>query len=160
MLPVWLTPPPLIDTACGSGDGFNIVMVTVPAFALRLLVLNLSWLGSALIFSAEPPPAGAAVVDELVLVLVDELLFLDEPQPATVSATIATKIGVHRVMRRTLPRSAEEELQQRLLRVKAILGLIPDRGALAVEHVGADLLARVGGQAVERDGVVARLREQ
>src|SRR5207248_10651721 len=138
-----------------SGDGFDIVIVTVPALALRLLVLNLSWLGSALIFSAEPPPAGAAVVDELVLV--DELLFLDEPQPATASATIATKIGVHRVMRRTLPRSAEEELQQRLLRVKAILGLIPDRGALAVEHVGADLLARVGGQAVERDGVVARL---
>ena len=47
-----------------------------------------------------------------------------------------------------------------LLRVQAVLRLVPDRGALAVEHVLGDLLARMGGQAVQHDGVVARLRQQ
>ena len=44
--------------------------------------------------------------------------------------------------------------QQRLLRVEAVLGLVPDRRALAVEHLGGDLLAGVGGQAVEDDRAV------
>jgi hypothetical protein len=64
-----------------------ITIVTLPAFALRLLVLNLSWLGSALILSADPPPADPA------LVLVDWVLELDfdepPPQPAAASAAAA-----------------------------------------------------------------------
>ena len=47
-----------------------------------------------------------------------------------------------------------------LLGVQAVLRLVPDRRALAVEHVLGDLLARMRGQAVQHDGVVARLRQQ
>ena len=50
--------------------------------------------------------------------------------------------------------------EKRLLGVQAVLRLVPDRRALAVEHVLGDLLARMGGQAVQHDGVVARLRQQ
>jgi len=38
--------------------------------------------------------------------------------------------------------------------MEAVLRLVPDGGALAVEHVGRDLLTRVGGQAVQHDRAV------
>ena len=46
---------------------------------------------------------------------------------------------------------SNEQLEQRLLRVAAVLGLVPDALALAVEDLLGDLLARVRGQAVQRD---------
>src|SRR5207244_3798140 len=95
MSPCLLTPLPLIETSCESEAGLLILIVTVPALALRLVVLYLSWFGSALMLSVLPPPPEAAGV-----VLVDELLFFDEPQPATASATIAmARIGIRRFMR-------------------------------------------------------------
>src|SRR5438477_12596480 len=113
--------------------------------------------------SVEPPPppdAGAEVELEDDDDDDDDELLLDEPQPATASAAIAMHMRIGRFMRSTLPRSAEQELQQRLLRVQPVLGLIPDRRALAVQDPGADLLAGMGRQAVQRNGVVARLLEQ
>src|SRR4051812_2546611 len=44
-----------------------------------------------------------------------------------------------------------EQLEQRLLRMTAVLGLVPDALAVAVEHRLADLLAGMGGEAVQRD---------
>jgi len=44
--------------------------------------------------------------------------------------------------------------------VQAVLGLVPDGGALAVEHLDGDLLSRVGGEAVQDDGAVLGSREQ
>src|ERR1700685_2658441 len=54
----------------------------------------------------------------------------------------------HRVVRR------DEHFQQRLLRVPAVLGLVPDALARAVEDLGGDLVAGMGGQVVhgERAG--------
>src|SRR6476620_2081384 len=54
----------------------------------------------------------------------------------------------------------EQHLQQRLLRVQPVLGLVPDGGVLAVEDVGGDLLAGVRGQAVQDDGAVLGGGEQ
>ena len=48
-------------------------------------------------------------------------------------------------------RHARQQLQQRLLRVAAVLGLIPDALARAVQHLGGDLLAGVRGQVVHRE---------
>src|SRR5699024_2798840 len=45
----------------------------------------------------------------------------------------------------------EQPGQQGLLRVQAVLGLVPDNGGGPVDHGGADLLAAVGGQAVQED---------
>ena len=56
--------------------------------------------------------------------------------------------------------SAEQKLQQRLLGVQAVLGLVPHGRALAVQELRGDLLAGVGGQAVEDDRVLARPGEQ
>src|SRR4051794_33765683 len=47
--------------------------------------------------------------------------------------------------------STDEQLDERLLGVAAVLGLLPDALALAVEHGLRDLLTGVGGQAVQRD---------
>src|SRR5262249_46201735 len=47
--------------------------------------------------------------------------------------------------------SAEEEGKQRLLRVEAVLGLVPYGGVVAVDRARRDLLARMRGQAVEDD---------
>src|SRR5579875_3524634 len=47
--------------------------------------------------------------------------------------------------------AADQPLEQRLLGVAAVLRLIPDPLAVAVEHLGGDLVARMGGQAVQRD---------
>ncbi len=63
--------------------------------------------------------------------------------------------GGHQAQDRSRDR-LQEPLEQRLLRVPAVLGLVPDALARAVEHLGGDLLARVGGQAVQRDRVRAR----
>ena len=54
------------------------------------------------------------------------------------------------------PVRRNEQLEQRLLRVAAVLGLVPDPLARAVEHGLGDLLARMGGQAVQREGVRRR----
>src|SRR4051794_41914199 len=43
-----------------------------------------------------------------------------------------------------------EQLEQRLLGVAAVLRLVPDALAVAAEHVGGDLLAPGGREAVER----------
>src|ERR687891_1100415 len=50
----------------------------------------------------------------------------------------------------------DHERHERLLRVEAVLRLVPDGRARAVEHVLGDLLAVVGGQAVQDDGPLAR----
>src|SRR5215218_3408369 len=55
---------------------------------------------------------------------------------------------------------ADQQLHQRLLGVQPVLGLVPDRRAVAVEDLGGDLLARMGRQAVQRDHVVAGPLEQ
>src|SRR5918994_3678510 len=51
-------------------------------------------------------------------------------------------------------------LEEALLGVQAVLRLIPNGRARAIEHVLADLLAWMCGKAVEHDGVVASLRQQ
>src|SRR6476659_3040171 len=53
-------------------------------------------------------------------------------------------------------RLRDHEREQGLLRVQAVLGLVPDRRARPVEHVLGDLLAVVGGEAVEDYRVVIR----
>ena len=50
--------------------------------------------------------------------------------------------------------------QQRLLRVQAVLGLVPHDALRPVDDVGADLLAPVGGQAVQHDRVGVGARGQ
>ena len=52
--------------------------------------------------------------------------------------------------------AGEQRGEQRLLRVQAVLGLIPDRRVRAVEHGLVDLLAVVRGQAVQHDAVGRR----
>src|SRR3954453_9538848 len=44
-----------------------------------------------------------------------------------------------RLRGRPLLAPGDQHLQQRLLRVQAVLGLVPDGGAAAVEDLGADL---------------------
>lgn len=48
-------------------------------------------------------------------------------------------------------RSVDHEREQRLLCVEPVLGLIPDRRLLPVQHLRRDFLAVVGGKAVEDD---------
>ena len=43
--------------------------------------------------------------------------------------------------------------QERLLRVEAVLGLVPHDALRAVDHLSLDLVAAVGGQAVDEDRV-------
>src|SRR3954447_21480478 len=59
VLPSLSTPLPSTATACATGDGLSIVMVTLPAFALSFDLSNLSWpLGSAeSLRLLEAPPA-------------------------------------------------------------------------------------------------------
>ena len=44
-----------------------------------------------------------------------------------------------------------EEGQESLLHVSAVLGLVPDRRLWSVDHRSIDLLAAIGGQAVQHD---------
>ena len=55
---------------------------------------------------------------------------------------------------------ATSQLEQRLLRMAAVLGLVPDPLAVAVEHLGRDLLARMRGEAVQRERARRRAVEQ
>src|SRR4051812_49860739 len=109
MFTVWpslSTPLPSTATACATGDGLSIVMVTLPAFALSLLLSNLSCpLGSALSFrllDAPPPPppdplvlGGVAGVVEAVLSLargeLAELGVSSLPQTAPAKAPAASQ---------------------------------------------------------------------
>jgi hypothetical protein len=57
-----------------------------------------------------------------------------------------------------IPRDPEasryhEALEQRLLDVEPVLGLLPRRGSRSVQHVACDLLPAVGREAVEDDRV-------
>src|SRR5437899_1319173 len=54
----------------------------------------------------------------------------------------------------------QEQGEQRLLHVQAILRLVPDRRAFPVENLRSDLLARVGRQAVHDEGIRRRMPEQ
>src|SRR6476620_4830518 len=56
--------------------------------------------------------------------------------------------------------AVEQELQQGLLGVAAILRLVPNRLARAVQNRLGDLLARVGREAVQRDRAVGGAVEQ
>ena len=42
VLPFSFTPPPLIDTSCGTGEAFFMAMVTGPAFAASADLSNFS----------------------------------------------------------------------------------------------------------------------
>src|SRR6266576_5994502 len=52
------------------------------------------------------------------------------------------------------------EGHQRLLGVQAVLGLIPYGGLRAIENVFRDLLAVVGGKAMQNDCALGRLFDQ
>ena len=41
-----------------------------------------------------------------------------------------------------------------------VLGLIPDHGLGAVDHLSGDLLTAIGGQAMQHDGVRRRMAQQ
>src|SRR5690606_27452740 len=49
------------------------------------------------------------------------------------------------------PSAAGHELEERLLSVEPILRLVPDAALRAVDDLGADLLAAMGGEAMEED---------
>ena len=66
--------------------------------------------------------------------------------------------AVHVAPRPGLP--LEQPGDDRLLGVAAVLGLVPDHALRAVEHVGVDLLAAVGRQAVHDDRVGRGERHQ
>src|SRR3954466_11132145 len=97
------TPLPSTATACGTGDGLSIVIVTLPALALSDDLSNLSCpLSSAASFRFEeappPPPLAAGVEGGGVCAAVSlvapplELLLLELsslPQPATARAARA-----------------------------------------------------------------------
>src|SRR3954470_21541533 len=99
------TPLPSTATACGTGDGLSIVIVTFPALALSDALSNLSWpLSSAASWRLlEAPPLLAegvvggfwAVVSLAVVSLVAPPLSLLElsslPQPATARAATAAQ---------------------------------------------------------------------
>src|SRR4051812_47396353 len=99
-----------MPTPCGTWDGLFIVIVTLPAFALRLVVLNLSApLASAEIFRVLPPPppllagvlaAGAGVLAGVELAL-EELLLPPPPHPATAKAAAAAQAVIKIGMRIT-----------------------------------------------------------
>ena len=99
VLPFWSIPLPSTAIACGTDDGFDIVIVTLPDFALSDDTVNLSWPpGSAESLRLEPAAlpwggvvlvGGFAAVTELDVVLV-LAFFLLLPQPVAISATQAT----------------------------------------------------------------------
>ena len=61
---------------------------------------------------------------------------------------------------RPRPQRGDEQLEQRLLRVAAVLGLLPDALALAIQDLGRDLLAGMGGKVVHRERPGRRRVEQ
>ena len=80
--------------------------------------------------------------------------------PGGADSPAALRPGVHAHRGNARALAGDQQLQQRLLGVQPVLGLVPDRGALAVERVRRDLLARVGGQAVQRDRARPRAVKQ
>src|SRR5204862_6421658 len=52
--------------------------------------------------------------------------------------------------------SEHQELEQRLLRVQAVLRLVPDDALRAVDHLRGDFLAAVRRQAVHEDRLLPR----
>ena len=65
---------------------------------------------------------------------------------------LAVTVGGGGAARRVHARRAStQQLEQRLLRVAAVLGLVPDALARAVEDLGGDLLAGVRRQVVHRE---------
>src|SRR4051812_44818758 len=112
---------------CWSGEGLVIVIVTLPALADSVLLSNLScdWSAASDSCCPPPPPEDApleVVADEPVL---EELLSSEPPQPASASSAAAPRM-LSRFMSRRLPSDGNEELQQRLLSMQPVLGLIPD----------------------------------
>src|SRR4051812_13213106 len=100
------TPLPSTATACATGDGLSIVIVTLPALALSVVLSNLSWpLGSAASLSlldapppdALPPPEplvlGGGVWAAVVVSLEEppELELSSLPHPATAKAATAAQ---------------------------------------------------------------------
>ncbi len=63
-----------------------------------------------------------------------------------------------RAIRSSTP--CDEQLEQRLLGVEPVLGLVPDRRPFAIEDACGDLLARVRRKAVERDRPLGPERQQ
>src|SRR5579862_6597229 len=86
----------------------------------------------------------------------------DEAKPRRAYPTAPPiEAGLRRVADQEFaPRLTDEELEQRLLDVAAVLGLVPDPLVGSVENLGRDLLARVSGQAVQGDGVRRGQRHQ
>src|SRR5918999_23877 len=85
------------------------------------------------------------------------------PQPATTNANAmhASSKASHLVIGSSCVLGIEcQKLEERLLRVQPVLGLVPHGRALAVKHPLRDLFAGMSRQAVEGHGVLARLREQ
>ena len=68
-------------------------------------------------------------------------------------------IGLTAELLMTLP-LLQQPGQDRLLGVPTVLGLVPDGALRAVDHLGGDLLAAVGGQAVQHDRVRVGVAEQ
>ena len=64
-------------------------------------------------------------------------------------------LGAHHRAASAFGGASQQELEQRLLGVEAVLGLVPDGGAVAVEDALGDLLSRVGRQAVKDDSASA-----
>ena len=58
------------------------------------------------------------------------------------------------------PLLLEQPRHDGLLHVPTVLGLVPDDAVRPVDHLGGDLLAAVGGQAVQHDRVVGRRGQQ
>src|SRR5215467_718416 len=54
--------------------------------------------------------------------------------------------------------SEQQELDQRLLSVQPVLGLVPDHALPAVDHLGSNLLAAVRGQAVRSEEHTSELQ--
>src|SRR5262249_31713433 len=75
-------------------------------------------------------------------------------RPASVAAATATsstpptiRISVPGSTPAVCRSSAEQQCEQRLLHVQAVLGLVPHSGLRAVQHLGGDLLPPGGGAA-------------
>src|SRR3954449_230994 len=108
VLPSLSTPLPSTATACATGDGLSIVIVTLPAFALSFDLSNLSWpLGSAGSLrllrgpaALVPPVVGGGVWAAVVVSLeeLSELELSSLPQPATAKAATAAQSAAADVM--------------------------------------------------------------
>src|SRR4051812_48223609 len=120
-------------TSCEIAELLVIVIVTLPALASSVVLSYLSSLPGTDSVSCWPPPPLAAAPPLLVPVS-EEVLSSSPPQPASASRAVTPKM-LSRFMAGTLPLRRNQELQQRLLRVQPVLGLVPDRRAVPVEQL-------------------------